>query len=663
MAASPPPSSTHDERQLMRSEESLDSPLTAISTIQTCARAQQPRPRSRPLTRFAAWPVLLMLAGAAHAADTTTPAAEGPIRLTAPAARGPLAEQTDGVDTPATPRRDALPERARVATQPSEFERYVQRLVPEDIEIRRLGSELMTDRSRMGASPEGSSQIPPDYVISLGDEILVSLWGSVEADLRLIVDRSGRITVPRVGSILVAGLRFADLQATVDQRVGQYFRGYRLSTSLGKLRSIRVYVTGFTAKPGAYAVSSLSTVVNALMQAGGPSASGSFRNIELRRGGKVVSQFDLYDLLIKGDKAGDRVLQAEDVVYIGPIGAQVGLIGSVNRPAIFELKPGEVVADLLQMAGGFGATADRSRLAIESLDARSNTRITELSLPAQGRQPLQGGDVLRAFSMLEVALPQHRQNKRVRVEGEVNRPGDFILPANSTLQDAIQAAGGLTPGAFPFGSEFNRESVRVSQQVQYERALRDLETEFARIQVTQKALNSDEANAQNARASSSNRLIERLRAVKPTGRIVLQLAPSATSLPALQVEDGDRLLIPAKPTSVGVFGSVFNGGSFVFNPQSSIEDMLRLAGGPTRGADASSTFVIRANGSVVSAKQQSSGWLNMSSGFSTLAALPGDTIFVPEDLGKTSFAQEAKEWTQILYQFGLGAAALKTIRN
>ena len=612
--------------------------------------------------------VLLCISGLAWSAvgqeTQQTTASDGPIRLnTQTQTRGPASEQTEAGDTPTTQRRELPSERAKTAAPLGEFERYVQRIAGDEADIQRLGAELMTDRNRLGANPEGSSQIPPDYIIGLGDEILVTLWGSVEADMRLIVDRSGRITIPRVGNVLVAGLRFADLNAVVDQRIAQSFRNYRLSTTLGKLRSIRVYVTGFTQRPGAYSVSSLSTVVNALMQAGGPSASGSFRSIELRRGGKVVSQFDLYDLMIKGDKSGDRILQAEDVVHIGPVGTQVALIGSVNRPAIFELKADESVEELLQMAGGFSATADRSRVSIESLDARNNTRISELSLPAQKRRTLQGGDLLRAFSALEVALPQHRQNKRVRIEGEVNRPGDFILPANSTLVDAIRVAGGFTPGAFLFGSEFNRESVRVSQQQQYERALRDLETEFARIQVTQKALTADEASAQAARANSSTKLIDRLRAVKPTGRIVLQLAPNAAVLPDLPVEDGDRLMVPSRPTSVGVFGSVFNGGSFVYNPSASVDEMLRLAGGPTRGADTGSTFVIRANGSVISAKQQSSGWLSVGSSFSTLPSLPGDTVFVPEDLSKTNFTQEAKEWTQILYQFGLGAAALRTLRN
>jgi protein involved in polysaccharide export with SLBB domain len=615
---------------------------------------------------------------AGETADTATTMAPGPVRLVTPARAGEgttdaalqlqrenlllqqqLQEQQQAKQ-PLTPEAIA----ARTASQ-TEFERHVQRLIGEEVEIRRFGAELLVPSARTAGATagEGLSQVPQDYLITIGDEIVVTIWGAVEADLRLVVDRSGRISIPRVGPVVVAGVRYGDLNSIIDQRVGQVFRNYKLSASLGKLRSIRIYVTGFTRRPGALTVSSLSTILSALTQGGGPNAAGSFRNIELRRGGKVLTRFDLYDLLMRGDSTNDRVLQADDVLHIGPVGQQVALIGSVNRPGIFELKAGETINDLLAMAGGLNAVADRGRVAIESVDTRNDSRIAEVKLPAQGSLKLNGGDVVRAFNALDSVLPQHRQNKRVRVEGEVQRPGEYIMPPNSTLQDVLKIAGGLTPGAFVYGTEFNRESVRVTQQSQYERALRDLETEFARVQVTQKALTGDEANAQAARGQNSTRLVERLRAVRPTGRIVLQLAPNATTLPDLAVEDGDRVVVPPRPTTVGVFGSVFNGGSFVLQSGASIEDMLRLAGGPTRGADSSSTFVIRANGSVVSAKQQSSGWLTLSSSFASLPAQPGDTVFVPEDLNKTSFVQEAKEWTQILYQFGLGAAALKTIKN
>lgn len=538
-----------------------------------------------------------------------------------------------------------------------------KRINPDNV-VRRLGADLILDESLTGnAIADGPREAPADYLIGIGDEVQITLWGSVDADLRLTVDRSGRVTVPRVGPILVAGVRYGDLNELVRSRVAQVFKNFQVSTTLGKLRSIRIYVTGFVAKPGAYTVSSLATLVSGLIRAGGPSGSGSFRNIELRRDGQLVAQFDAYDFLLKGDKAADRPLQAEDVIHVGPIGPQVAILGSVNKPAIGELKPTETVDDVLAMAGGFSAVADRSRIAVERLSERIERRITELALPQQLKASVTNGDVLRVFSSVNAELPQYKQYKRVQVEGEVARPGEYVLPPNATVVDAVAAAGGLTPQAYVFGTDFSRESVRRSQQENYDRALRDLETEFTRSTSTQRTANADEAQAQAARASNTTRLVERLRAVRPTGRIVLQLEPDATALPPLTVESGDRLLIPARPNTVGVFGSVFNGGSYLLTEGSSVDDVLKLAGGPTRGADPGSMFVLRANGSVISARQSNSGWFGFNSAMSSLPALPGDTVFVPEELNKTTFIQEAKDWTQILYQFGLGVAALQTLKN
>jgi protein involved in polysaccharide export with SLBB domain len=544
---------------------------------------------------------------------------------------------------------------------PGEFELFVNRVAgtSDKAPVRRFGVELV---SGLPNAQDFAPQVPPDYLISPGDEIVLTIWGSVDGTLRLVVDRAGRVSIPRVGTVMVSGVRYADLANVIRQQVAQVFKNFQLSASLGRLRSIRIYVTGFTQRPGSYTLSSLSTIVNALMQTGGPSAAGSFRNIELHRSGKLLTTFDLYDLLLRGDRTADRVLQAEDVIQIGPVGPQVAVIGSVNKPAIFELRNGETVSDVLRMAAGFTAVADRSRLAVERLTDRESIRVSQLSLPADANQKPGAGDILRAFSLVDAVLPVQRQNKRVHVEGEVSRPGDYVLPSDSTIGDALRAAGGLTPSAYVFGTEFNRESVRVRQQENYDRALRDLETQFTLTTTTQRALSADEAQAQATRATGGSRLIERLRAVRPTGRIVLQMSPDAHQLPDLMLEDGDRLYIPARPNTVGVFGSVFNGGSYLYARGNSIEDYLRLAGGATRGADPGSTFVLRANGTVVSSRQRY-GWFGLSSGLGDVGAEPGDTIFVPEEINKTTFAQEAKEWTQILYQFGLGAAALKTIRG
>jgi protein involved in polysaccharide export with SLBB domain len=634
--------------------------IVAAASIGRFTFLSVPTHKARTALASAALVLLWVLAAAPVAqAQQQQPTAgadnpQGPIRLRQPTIgiepRMPVPVDNAAAHSEKTAVPAVLP--------PGEFESYATKGLPRP--LRRFGSDLIAEPLGLDA-PEGNAIVPPDYVLAPGDEVQLLLWGSLDADLRLPVDRTGRINIPRIGAVMVAGTRYADLPGVIERRVAQVFRNFQLSVSLGQLRSVRVYVTGFAQRPGAYTVSSLSTIVNTLLKAGGPSSAGSFRDIQLRRGKELVTTFDLYDLLLRGDKTGDRTVQAEDVVHVGPVGPQVALIGSVNKPAIFELKSGDAVQDVLGMAGGFTAVADRTRLAAEHLDERSGQRITQLALPAALTLPLRNGDLLRAFSAVDTVLPMQQQNKRVRVEGEVLRPGEYVLPAASTIADALRAAGDLTPTAYVFGTEFNRESVRTSQQENYERALRDLETEITRASATQRTVTAEEAAAQNAKATATTRLLERLRSVKPTGRVVLELNPVSAELPALALEDGDRIYVPARPTTVGVFGSVFNSGNYVFMPGRTVSDFLKLAGGPTRGADTLSLFVLRANGSVISTPQKRS-WFG-GGNIAGISAEAGDTIFVPEEMNKSTWTQELREWTQIFYQFGLGAAALKTLQN
>jgi polysaccharide export outer membrane protein len=571
----------------------------------------------------------------------------GPVRLRQPSAMAPQIAASAPQSAASLPLVEAPP-----ASRPGEFEAFVHRVTGNE-DVKRFGADLIGTVDEAPGT-DLSPLVPPDYLLSAGDEVVVTLWGSIDADLRLVLDRSGRVSIPRVGPVMLAGTRYADAADVIRRRVAQVFRNFDLSVSLGQLRGVRVYVTGFVARPGAYSVSSLSTVASALIRAGGPSSAGSFRQIQLRRGAQPPVTFDLYDFLLRGDRSGDRVVQAGDVIHIGPIGAQVAVIGSVNKPAIFEVMSGETIADVLQMAGGFTSVADRTRLAVERLGERRTVRITELVLPAASTATLADGDVLRAFSAVDVALPIQRQNKRIRVEGEVVRPGEYVLPPESSIADALRSAGGLTELAYLFGSEFNRESVRVRQQENYDRALRDLETEFARMTATR-------AGATGESVSATRRLLDRLSLVKPTGRIVLELQTESRELPDLALEDGDRLYVPPRPTTVGVFGSVFNAGSYLFADGRDLSDYLRLAGGPTKDADRRSTFVIRANGSVESARQ-GAGWFGEGS-LTRSRALAGDTLFIPEDMDRTPFVQHAKDWAQILYQFGLGMAAIRTFRD
>lgn len=572
----------------------------------------------------------------------TDPTAQtgGPIRLRQSAGDLPANGAQPPMAAPATP------------VKPGEFEAFV--------ELPRFGMDLVSELA-VGAA-DFSPEVPADYLVQTGDEIGVAIWGSVDADLRLTVDRSGRVTIPRVGAVMVAGVRYEDLQATLSRRVGQVFKGFELSASLGRLRGVRVFITGFAQRPGAYTVGGLSTVLSAVMKAGGPGMAGSFRQVELRRGGKLVTTLDLYDLILRGDRNADRVVLPDDVIHIQAVGPLAAVKGSVNKPAVYELKAGESLRDLIRMAGGFSALADRGRVTLQRLEDRNTNRVSSITLPQNETLDLKGGDIVQAFSAVDAVLSVERQNRRVRVEGEVAVPGEYLLPPGATLVDAVQAAGGLTRSAYLFGAQFSRESVRLAQAENYDRALRDLETDFARNSASKRVATVEEGANQAAQVAATSRLIERLRALKPNGRVVLQIAPGNPALPELLLEDQDRLMIPALPTSIGVFGSVFNAGNYLYSTGRSLDEYLRLAGGPTKGADEASIFVVRANGQVVSSRQNS-GAFSRGNQIAGLLAQPGDTVYVPEELDKSSFLQSARDWTLLLFQLGVGSAGLKSALN
>lgn len=677
---------TRGVRTRIRAERGCE--LTALP-LSTKAWSLSYRPMRKLIATLVSGLALLALtplamSQAGTGAETGAGAMGGPIRLTQPLPRAVNGKQADGKQKSNSnferksreagdplSREDEAAQRPEPA--PSEFELFVSRLATnskssfdrdgEPMQLVRYFGSQLSQGNPVDEGDDGPSLVPEDYLIGAGDEILLNLWGSVEANLRLQVDRTGMVAIPRVGSVAVSGLRFSELRKVLALRVGQQFKNFDLSVALGAVKSVRVYVTGFVQKPGAYPVSALSSMLQAVMAAGGPTAVGSFRNIQLRRGSATLSSLDLYDFLLKGDRSADRPLRSGDVIHVGAVGPQVGVIGSVNNQAVFELRAGETVNDVLRMAGGASAVANRTVASLYSFDDKAGQALKSVDLQKDQGLVLKHGDVLRISSAADLARPSVGLSKRVRVDGEVQRPGDYVLPAGSTLRDAIAAAGGLTSEAFVFGAEFTRESTRISQQENYDRALRELETEFNRAAVTRKEKVVPPDGAVVGRSLDQLQLIERLRSVKPTGRIVLQFGPQDRDLPLLAVEDRDRLFVPSRPTSINVYGSVFNGGSYLFADGRNLEQYLSLAGGPTRNADADSTFVIRANGSVVSARNTRSGWsFSGAQAVEALAALPGDTIFVPENMNKVSWTQEAKDWASILSQFGLGAVALKNLK-
>jgi len=765
-------------------------------------------------------------------------------------------------------------------------------------------------------SPNDLAPVTSDYVLGPDDELRVRIWGQINYSGNLRVDRSGDIYLPEVGSVHVAGLQFSAVDQHLRAAVARMYRNFDLSVDIGRIRSMQVYITGQARRPGVYTVSSLSTLVDALFASGGPSAQGSLRNIELRRNGKVITDFDLYALLIRGDKSNDVKLLPEDVIFIPAAGPQVAVTGSVHTPGIYELRSGETIGDLIDTAGKTTTLASSARVSLERVGDHQIRQAMEFSLDASGlATAVAGGDILRVFSILpayqktvslrgdvanpgrfawhagmhlsdlipdkdslvsrdywwkrshlglpgpefepfianfetnqnkpnrnyypctqsngnsnpnaidptapnpngqdsnypcsnlndqysntprsynqdptspeaqvqfdrdlaaserqdasasspgnindsqnsrqqgqlgigggsvgsqyeqmtgsgnpsqtkrtdvrisapeidwnyaviervdpqtlktslisfdlgklvlqhdtsqnlelqpgdvisvfseaDIRVPLEEQTKYVKLEGEFVHAGVYSVGPGETLRDIVRRAGGFSPKAYLYGSEFDRESTRILQQQRIDEYVRrvDLDASRGTLALAASASSSSGTIASTTTATAAEReLLLRLKQIRATGRIVLSFHSDSDNLddvPAISLENGDRFTVPSAPATINVVGAVYDQNSFLYRNRGSVGQYLLIAGGPDRNADWRRTFVIRADGSVVSRDSVKGPWGNT---FKDMKLNPGDTIVVPDKTLRPTALRGLLDWTQIFSQLAIGAAAVEVLK-
>ena len=808
--------------------------------------------------------------------------------------------------------RYRYPQYQSVPREPlTEFQKFVAETTGDVLPI--FGARLFRQVPTTFA-PIDQIPVPSDAVAGPGDLLRIRIWGQVNFSADLRVDRSGEIYLPQVGPVHVAGLQYSDLDAHLQTAIGRVYRNFSVSAQLGQIRSIQIYVTGRARRPGTYTVSSLSTLVDAVFASGGPSLDGSLRHIQLKRAGKLVVDFDLYNLLIDGDKSADAKLEPGDVIFVSPVGPQVALLGSVKSPGIYELRLPETIGQVLSEAAGATNVASGAKLQLERMQAsqgRASDQIaftpeglatplhdgdivrltstlpsyaktvtvrgnlanpgryawhpglrleelfperealltrnywwqrTRLGLPApeferdpsldilrqpdepetlplrpgeQGppqpygqqlqrqRQPtqqnpypqqgtqqaaplqtqqgepeqypndqnfvpddqtagaalaynaaeaagqtrsgdqqnrslpygqqqtpqsaasarrdvvtentakntvindvtlsapeidwnyavierldpqtlktslipfdlgrlvidhdstqnfeVQPGDVITIFSQADIHVPVAQQTRLVRLEGEFVHAGVYSAQPGETLQDLVNRAGGLTPGAYLFGSEFTRVSVKAVQQRRLDEYVQNLQLQVERgVLATSSAAASSVAALASANVASTEgrELVTRLHQIRATGRIVLNLrafSQGAESLPKLELEDGDSYYVPSVPANVSVIGAVYDQNSFIYHPGQRVRDYMRLAGGANRDADKRHPFVIRADGSVLS--QDEVGEKN----FTRIVIQPGDTVVISEKTFGPTRLREFLNFSQLFSQLAIGAAVLTNL--
>ena len=359
----------------------------------------------------------------------------------------PPATQTQQTD-PNEPTQDGLLHQPTPLNLLALRDLYTQ--VPEQTSsLRRFGSDAFLHHGLNSSEMVTDLPVGPDYVVGPGDAVLVSLWGSVSQTLSRVVDHEGRLTLPEAGPVMVSGLTMAQAQSLAEQTLRPQFHDIHVQLSLARMKSVRIYVVGDVQRPGAYDVSSLSTPLNALYAAGGPTAVGSLRIVRHYRDKQLISEIDLYDFLLHGMRGNAELLLPGDTILVPPTGRQVTMAGMVRRPAIYELRGEQNLDDVIALSGGLLVSASTAQIKIDRVHAHSG-RVTE-SIAIAGASDLASvRKSLQAYTVedgdrIVVAPILPYSERAVYVEGHVIRPGKFAYHDDMILTDVLHSYADLLP--------------------------------------------------------------------------------------------------------------------------------------------------------------------------------------------------------------------------
>lgn len=493
-----------------------------------------------------------------------------------------------------------------------------------------FGAQLFT-----GAfAREGATQFNPDYLIAVGDEVQVKLWGAFEFDETLSVDPQGNIFLPHVGPVRVLGVRNKELQTIVDAAVGRVFRNNVFSyASLAGAQPVRVFVSGFVYRPGLYSGTSMDSLLHYLDQSGGIDPDrGSFLEIQVKRGEKVRARVNLYDFLLSGQIPTIQLTDG-DVIFVTPRQNTVRVSGLAENPKRFEFSGNaQTVADLMKIAKPL-AQATHVRVVRNSGTVKN---VEYFPLEQASSVQLTNGDEL------EFTADKKPGTITVRVEGEHQSAQEYVLPYGAKLGDLIGKVE-LSERSDAASIQLFRQSVRQRQKTMLGTALQSLESSV----LTARSGTSDEARLRKDEAELILQWVDRARAIEPVGQVLIAQAADANNL---LLENGDVLRVPTRDNLVLINGEVLFPNAVAFDGNLDLDAYIRRAGGYAQNADTSRVIVAHRDGSFEEVGE-SEGFFGSKA---DATVRPGDEILVLPRIDVKS-RQIAKDLTQILYQIAVSA--------
>lgn len=489
------------------------------------------------------------------------------------------------------------------------------------------------------------------YILDVDDEIKIFMIGDRSDSYTFKIDRSGDIYISDVGRINVAGLSISQANALINDELKKYFVDTQAILSLSSVRDIQILITGSVEYPGIYTLNGYTNILQALISAGGISKHGSMRNIIINRQDGKKIKLDLYKILIDADMSFNISLRSGDSILVNTTQNLVPIIGGIARPALYEFKKGETVQDIIKYAGGATQESINSDIilsrvvneeVISIIDPETSLQINDrVFVPYRNFDP---NYMLISNQESFIEIP-------VEISGAVNKPGSYFIRENSKLSSIIDMAGGYSDNAYIFAGILTNEEAKKKEE----------EYNLRLYNEALKLLSSEAIISKNINTSSFISLLDELRNIEPSGRIVAEFNydfiknyPSQDTM----LSPGDKIFIPYKKDVIHVFGEVLNPGTVKYSPSYKVKDYINISGGYTNLANKRNIIVVKANGEAYKVKSLRNIFSQADPDIQ-----PGAVIYVTRDLQDLNSLEMAASIAPIFSSLAISLASINSINR
>ena len=507
----------------------------------------------------------------------------------------------------------------------------------------RFGSEIFS-LMQTTLMPFNEPNFDGEYVLDFGDVLEIQLVGQKSDSHILPVKRDGSVSIPGVGKMFVSGLSLDNAVNTISKKIESFYTAVEAYTTLVSVRDIQVIIAGNVFSPGPYTLNGNSTLFHALAISGGPSEDGSFRQIDLVRGGKVIETADFYETFINGASSFSSRLRSGDLVFVRPVSNLVSISGAVKRPGTYELKLDENLSKVISFANGINNKADLSQISLIRISDGLVSNIPVKSLFEFNNMLSRDNDKL--------VIGSHSY-RSVEIEGAVKNPGKYLVNEGAGIYDLVLIAGGYTNTAYPFGGVLENKQTKLINERAGEKLYESFIDELS---------NLSSVVPQQGETGFLAEIITEIKNTKPSGRVSAEFdLEKLKNDPSLDIllQDGDKVTIPEFLDHIYIFGEINAEGTIRYKEGADFKYYIDKKGGYSPYANKKNVYVLHPNGETTLVADNRNIFMRQRD----IMLYPGSVIFIPRETAKIPFSIAAQAYASILGNIGVSLASVSVLKD